>query len=57
MEEKPTRGYKLSNSGDLPAENETQSIWWGWDVMYTHSVLASLQASAFDCSLKQDSGL
>lgn len=51
MEEKPTGDYKLSSSGDL-AENKTQSIWrgWGQDVMYTYSVLASLQASAFDCS-------
>ena len=56
MEEKPTGGYKLSSSGDLLAENKTQSIWqgWRWDVTYTYSVLANVQASAFDCSLKQD---
>lgn len=55
MEEKPTGGYKLPSSGDLFAENRTQSIEWGWDVMYTYSVVASLQASASDCGLKQGS--
>lgn len=52
MEEKPTRGYKLSISGDLFAETKIQSVWRGWDAPCACPIVVKSVDIASDCHLK-----